>query len=71
METAQKTDEKCQHCGMLHSGVTCPRIAAIDYYPDGAVRRVEYVQPPPIRVDAGDISEFFKPIATNVYGRPV
>lgn len=36
----------CMHCGsgFPHQG-TCPRIHAIEYYPDGTVKRVEYVQP--------------------------
>lgn len=33
---------KCPHCGsMPHSGV-CPSVKAIEYYPDGTVKRVEY-----------------------------
>lgn len=34
---------KCVHCGSAveHAGV-CPSIKAIEYYPDGGVRRVEY-----------------------------
>jgi hypothetical protein len=31
----------CGHCGSHHS-VQCPRIKAIEYYPDGTVKRVEY-----------------------------
>jgi hypothetical protein len=30
----------CPHCGLVHN-VTCPRIKAIDYYPDGIVKRIE------------------------------
>ena len=37
--------EKCGHCGMIHDSV-CPRIKAIDYYPDGTIKRVEYGVPP-------------------------
>lgn len=33
--------EKCQHCGLIH-GATCPLIAAIEYYPDGSVKRIEF-----------------------------
>lgn len=33
----------CQHCGanVIHSGA-CPRIKAIEYFPDGTMKRVEY-----------------------------
>lgn len=31
----------CHHCGSFHQG-GCPRVKAIEYYPDGTVRRVEY-----------------------------
>lgn len=30
----------CRWCGYTHSGV-CPRVKAIEYFPDGAVKRVE------------------------------
>lgn len=35
--------DKCQFCGsiILHSGV-CPTVKAIEYHPDGAVKRVEF-----------------------------
>lgn len=42
-------DTLCQHCGMQHIG-PCHRIAAIEYYPDGRVKRVEYVKPQPVQV---------------------
>ncbi len=31
----------CQWCGSWHSG-KCPLVKAIDYYPDGTVKRVEF-----------------------------
>jgi len=31
---------QCQHCGNYHTG-QCPRIKAIEYYPNGRVKRVE------------------------------
>jgi len=34
----------CPHCGFGHTGV-CPRVKAIEYNPDGTVRRVEFHQP--------------------------
>jgi hypothetical protein len=36
-----QTMSKCEHCGMWHSGV-CPRIKAIEYHPNGTVKRVGY-----------------------------
>lgn len=33
----------CGHCGLVHSlYVPCPRIKAIEYYENGAVKRIEY-----------------------------
>lgn len=37
----------CSHCGMLHVG-PCLRIKAIEYYPNGTVKRVEYHAPQPV-----------------------
>jgi hypothetical protein len=39
----------CGHCGFYayHYGV-CPRIKAIEYHPDGNVKRVEYHEPRPM-----------------------
>jgi len=31
----------CGHCGMYHGSV-CPRIKAIEYYPNGTIKRIEY-----------------------------
>jgi hypothetical protein len=31
----------CPHCGGWHTGM-CPRLKAIEYHPDGTVKRVEY-----------------------------
>ena len=36
--------QQCGHCGLMHTG-PCPRIKAIEYYPDGTVKRVEYREP--------------------------
>lgn len=33
--------DKCPHCGLIHE-TTCPRIRAIEYHPNGAVKRVEF-----------------------------
>lgn len=31
----------CCHCGCYHTGV-CPKIKAIEYHPDGTIKRIEY-----------------------------
>lgn len=50
MATHTTADEStnCPHCGYIHSG-PCPRIKAIEYYPDGTVKRVEYNTPEPLQ----------------------
>ncbi len=35
---------KCDHCGLIHE-TTCPRIKAIEYNPDGTIRRLEFTVP--------------------------
>ena len=47
MSTAAGTiapDGKCNWCGNYH-GVRCPEVRAIEYHPDGSVKRVEYLTP--------------------------
>lgn len=34
----------CEYCGCYHTGV-CPKIKAIEYHPDGAIKRVEFHEP--------------------------
>lgn len=34
----------CWWCGTIH-GVTCPRVKALEYHPDGRVKRVEFFTP--------------------------
>lgn len=36
--------QNCPHCGMIHE-TTCPRISAIEYHPNGSVKRVEFGAP--------------------------
>ena len=33
--------DKCPHCGIIHE-TTCPRIRALEYHPDGSLKRVEF-----------------------------
>lgn len=37
----------CPWCGITH-GPRCPSIQAIEYHPDGSIKRVEFVKPEPI-----------------------
>lgn len=34
---------QCGWCGMIH-GPACPRVKAIEYYADGRVKRVEFIE---------------------------
>lgn len=40
---------KCEYCSTQHSivyhGGSCPRVKSIEYYPNGTVKRVEFVTP--------------------------
>ena len=35
---------KCPYCSCFHEG-TCTRVKAIEYHPDGTVKRVEFYTP--------------------------
>ena len=35
---------KCAFCGQLHS-YRCPTVRAIEYHPDGSIKRVEFMTP--------------------------
>lgn len=50
--------DKCQYCGLIHE-TKCSLISAIEYHPDGTVKRVEFHAPQPLPIpglpmDAGD-----------------
>jgi hypothetical protein len=34
--------EPCQHCKQVHLNGPCPHVKAVEYYPDGSLKRVEY-----------------------------
>jgi hypothetical protein len=36
--------DKCQYCGLIHEA-KCPNVKAIEYHPDGTVKRVEFFAP--------------------------
>ncbi len=37
--------DNCKFCGVVH-GVQCPAVKAIEYYENGAIKRVEYKTAP-------------------------
>ena len=40
---ADYKSETCRYCGLIHTdpGI-CPRVKAIEYHPDGTIKRVEF-----------------------------
>ena len=40
--TSNATEMACPYCG-LHHDKQCPSVKAIEYHPDGTVKRVEFV----------------------------
>lgn len=36
--------DKCPHCGLIHEQ-RCHLVRAIEYFPDGTIKRVEYLTP--------------------------
>jgi hypothetical protein len=36
--------QPCAHCGVYHSG-RCPQVKAIEYYPNGNIKRIEFIGP--------------------------
>lgn len=36
---------KCPHCAGFHPQSKCPTIKAIEYYPDGTTKRIEFYSP--------------------------
>lgn len=41
----EMTPRQCGHCGCWH-GLLCPFVKAVEYYPDGTVKRIEYMTTP-------------------------
>ena len=49
-------DNRCPHCNLMAHPVTqCARVAAVEYFPDGTIRRVEYIKYPPLQIEARDV----------------
>lgn len=49
IQTSAAPPHGCPYCGLPHAG-TCPRVKAIEYHPDGSLKRVEFHQPPPVQI---------------------
>lgn len=46
MNTSSAVIDVCAWCGRSHSGLgRCPEVKALEYYPDGAIKRVEFYTP--------------------------
>lgn len=39
--TSSDCDNKCQFCGMIHTGM-CPLIKSIEYYESGVIKRISF-----------------------------
>ncbi|MDE2105621.1 MAG: hypothetical protein KGL39_50810 [Patescibacteria group bacterium] len=40
--TNEAKNEPCRYCGAVH-GLRCPMVKAMEFHPDGSVKRVEFV----------------------------
>jgi hypothetical protein len=41
MMTTATGFEPCGWCGLIHQGA-CPKVKAIEYYPNGTIKRIEF-----------------------------
>ena len=54
LKTTVINPPSCRWCGMTH-GPRCPSVKALEYHPDGTVKRVEFFAPndyPPIQINS-------------------
>lgn len=42
MNTSSAVASNCSWCGNSHAGVVCPLVKAIEYHPNGTMKRVEF-----------------------------
>ena len=47
MSTSAATIPTCPHCGAAHR-TTCPLVKAIEYHPNGQIKRIEFRDPQPM-----------------------
>lgn len=52
--------EACRWCGNDHPGDYCPVVAEISYFPDGTVRRVQFVVTTTVRTSIAEQIKDFK-----------
>jgi len=45
--TGSNDPVRCQWCGTFHS-TKCHLVKAVEFHPDGSVKRVEFYEPPPL-----------------------
>lgn len=50
MNTMINEAGKCRYCGGFHMA-KCPLVRAIEYFPDGTVKKVEFHAPEPIPIE--------------------
>lgn len=50
INTMAQTPRQCHWCGNMH-GPRCPHVAAMEFHPNGEIKRVEFVQPQAIPMD--------------------
>lgn len=58
--------EKCNYCGGSHDTAR-PRVSAIEYYPDGAIKRLEFHGPAPLAIGM----DWAKPSEPTAPGLPL
>jgi len=58
--TAIDSIKECQWCNCHHPNTFCPRAKAIEYYPDGTVKRVEFWESPKLTYNMVNIDELLK-----------
>ena len=46
-DTTAVLPKKCQYCNGDHPEIQCHRLAAVEYYPNGMISRVEFHEPKP------------------------
>lgn len=65
--------QPCRYCGesVFHTGI-CPRIKAIEYHPDGSIKRVEFLENLPAGIHVTplppppwDVTSSTRPIAED------
>lgn len=61
MTTTIPSLQTCQWCGFYHTGI-CPMATAIEYYPNGSVKRVEFGQRQTLCPGATTTQQFWQQI---------